>query len=96
MTRNPTARAATRRNVAERIDRFLKGDQRTQRLPNRRELFWLRQTLAALQEGQIPAGEDAMDKAKKGASDSRTRRQQYQHQRRRNRRATPGATLSDH
>jgi hypothetical protein len=65
MTLNPTARAAARRNVAERIDRFLNGLRRAQRLPNRRELFWLRDALAKLQEGQYPAGEEAMDKAER-------------------------------
>jgi hypothetical protein len=61
MTLNPTARATARRNVADRIDRFLNILQRARRLPNRRELFWLRHALANLQEGQYPAGEDAMD-----------------------------------
>jgi len=65
MSLNPTARATARRNVAERIDRFLNGLQRVKRLPNRRELFWLRHALADLQEGQYPAGEDAMDKAER-------------------------------
>jgi hypothetical protein len=65
MTLNPTAQATARRNVVERIDRFLNGLRRTQRLPNRRELFWLRDALAKLQEGQHPAGEDAMDKAER-------------------------------
>jgi hypothetical protein len=54
-----------RRNVAERIDRFLNGLQGIRRLPNRRELFWLREALVNLQEGQYPAGEDAMDKAER-------------------------------
>ena len=63
MTLNPTARATARRNVAERIDRFLNGLRGARRLPNRRELFWLREALANLQEGQYPAGEEAMDKA---------------------------------
>jgi hypothetical protein len=65
MTLSPTARATARRNVAERIDRFLNVLARAQRLPNRRELFWLRHALANLQEGQYPAGEDAMDKAER-------------------------------
>jgi hypothetical protein len=51
---NPTARATARRNVAERIDRFLNGLQGARRLPNRRELFWLREALVNLQEGQYP------------------------------------------
>jgi hypothetical protein len=65
MTLNPTARATARRNVAERIDRFLNVLQRAPRLPNRRELFWLRDALAMLQDGQYPAGEEAMDKAER-------------------------------
>ncbi len=54
-----------RRNVAERIDRFLNRLQSARRQPNRRELFWLREALMKLQEGQYPAGEDAMDKAER-------------------------------
>ena len=65
MTLNPTARATARRNVADRIDRFLNGLGRTRRQPNRRELFWLREALANLQEGQYPRGEEAMDKAER-------------------------------
>ena len=65
MTLNPTARATARRNVADRIDRFLNILQRARRQPNRRELFWLRHALVNLQEGQYPAGEEAMDKAER-------------------------------
>jgi hypothetical protein len=65
MTLNPTARATARRNVADRIDRFLNSLQSARRLPNRRELFWLRAALANLEESQYPAGEDAMDKAER-------------------------------
>jgi hypothetical protein len=65
MTQNSTARATARRNVADRVDRFLKGLERAKRQPNRRELFWLREALANLQEGQYPAGEEAMDKAER-------------------------------
>jgi len=65
MPLNPIARGTARRNVAERIDRLLNGLQRAQRPPTRRELFWLRQALVNLQEGQSPAGEDAMDKAER-------------------------------
>jgi hypothetical protein len=65
LTLNPTARATARRNVAERIDRFLNGLEGARRLPNRRELFWLRETLGSLQEGQYLVGEDAMDKAER-------------------------------
>jgi len=57
--------ATARRNVADRIDRFLAVLDRTRRLPNRRELFWLRDALANLEAGQYPAGEDAMDKAER-------------------------------
>jgi hypothetical protein len=65
MTLSPTARATARRNVAGRIDPILNGLQNVRRLPNRRELFWLREALANLQEGRYPAGEDAMDKAER-------------------------------
>jgi hypothetical protein len=65
MTLNPTARTTARRNVAERIDRLLNGLEGARRQPNRRELFWLRDALVNLQEGQYPAGEDAMDKAER-------------------------------
>ena len=65
MTLNPTARATARRNVADRIDRFLNVLQQARRLPNRRELFWLRDALVNLEAGQYPAGEDAMDKAER-------------------------------
>jgi hypothetical protein len=60
-----TPRATARRNVSERIDRFLNGLEGVRRLPNRRELFWLREALVDLQEGQYSAGEDAMDKAER-------------------------------
>jgi hypothetical protein len=65
MTLNPVARATARRNVADRIDWFLNTLQGARRPPNRRELFWLREALANLQEGQYPAGEDAMNKAER-------------------------------
>ena len=65
MTLSPTARATARRNVAERVDRFLNGLQHVRRLPNRRELFWLRHALVSLQEAEYPAGEEAMDKAER-------------------------------
>src|SRR5215475_10551611 len=65
MTLNPTARATARRNVADRFDRFLNVLQRARRLPNRRELFWLRRALVSLDEAEYPAGEDAMDKAER-------------------------------
>ena len=65
MTLNPTARAMARRNAAELIDRFLNRLQGARRLPNRRELFWLRDALVNLEAGQYLAGEDAMDKAER-------------------------------
>jgi hypothetical protein len=65
MTLNPTARATARRNVADRIDRFLNGLEVARRLPNRRELFWLRDALVNLEAGQYPEGEDAMDKGER-------------------------------
>jgi hypothetical protein len=65
MTLNPVARATARRNVADRIDRFLNGLQGARRLPNRRELFWLRDALVNLEQGQYPEGEDAVDKAER-------------------------------
>jgi hypothetical protein len=63
MTLNPTAHATARRNVVDRFDRFLNGLERTRRLPNGCELFWLRRALANLDEADYPAGEDAMDDA---------------------------------
>ena len=51
--------------MTPRIDRFLKGLRRTPCLPNHCELFWLRDALANLREGQYPGGEDAMDKAER-------------------------------
>jgi hypothetical protein len=68
MSQNPAARATARRNVTERIDRFLNGLEGARRLPNRRELFWLRGALVNLQEEQYPAGEDAMQKAERVVS----------------------------
>jgi hypothetical protein len=65
MTSNLTGRATARRNVAERIDRFLNGLQSARRLPNRRELFWRREALVNLQEREYPTGEEAMDKAER-------------------------------
>ena len=65
MALNPTALATARRNVAERIDRFLIVLDRAGRMPNRRELFWLRQALASFDNADHPAGEDAMDKAER-------------------------------
>jgi len=65
MTLNPTSRASARLNVAERVDRFLNVLQRARRLPNRRELFWLRHALVNLQAAEYPAGEEAMDKAER-------------------------------
>jgi len=54
-----------RPSVQPLIVRFLKILQRARRMPNRRELFWLRHALVNVQEGQYPAGEDAMDKAER-------------------------------
>jgi hypothetical protein len=65
MTLNPVAGVTARRNVAERINRFLNGLQGVPRLPNRRELFRLREALVNLEAGQYPAGEGAMDKAER-------------------------------
>ena len=65
MTPNPTAYATARRNVADRFDRFLNVLERARRLPNRRELFWLRHALVNLQGAEYPTGEDAMDKAER-------------------------------
>ena len=65
MTLNPTAQATARRNVADRIERFLSCLEGARRLPNRRELFWLRDALVNLEAGQYQACEEAMDKAEK-------------------------------
>ena len=65
MTLNPTARATARRNVVDRFDRFLNGLEHARRQPNRRELFWLRQALASLDNADYPEGEDALDTAER-------------------------------
>ena len=63
MALSPTAVVAARRNVAQRIERFLAGLDRAHRPPNRRELYYLRQALHKLEAGQYPEGEDAMMRA---------------------------------
>jgi hypothetical protein len=65
MTLNPTARATVRRNVVDRLNRFLNGLEGARRQPNRRELFWLRQALVSLDNADYPEGEDTMDKAER-------------------------------
>ena len=60
MTVSPAAVATARRNVAQRIERFLNGLERAGRLPNRRELHHLREAFQKLEAGQYPEGEDAM------------------------------------
>ena len=65
MSLDHTARTSPPRNVANRIDRFLNTLQQAKRLPNRRELFWIRQALAKLEEAEYPAGEDAIEKAER-------------------------------
>ncbi len=63
MTLNPDANTITRRKVAERIDRFLTSLKRANRMPNRREVFWLREALTNMQEGQHLAADEATRKA---------------------------------
>jgi hypothetical protein len=60
---NPDTNATARREVAERIDRFLTGLKRANCMLNRRELFWLREALRNMQEGQHPAADEATRKA---------------------------------
>jgi hypothetical protein len=60
---NPDANTITRRKVAERIDRFLTSLKRANRMPNRREVFWLREALTNLREGQHLAANEATRKA---------------------------------
>ena len=60
MTVSPAAVATARRNVAQRIERFLNGLERARRPPNRRELHHLREAFEKLEAGQYPEGEDAM------------------------------------
>jgi hypothetical protein len=47
------------------IDRFLNTLQRAKRLPNRRELFLMRQALVNLEKAEYPAGEEAMERAER-------------------------------
>jgi hypothetical protein len=65
MTPSPVAIATARRNVAQRIERFLNGLDRAGRPPNRRELYYLRKALQKLGAGLFPEGEDAMLKAER-------------------------------
>src|SRR5436190_20938500 len=65
MTVSPAAVATARRNVAQRIERFLNGLERADRPPNRRELYHLWEALQKLEAGQYPEGEDAMLKAER-------------------------------
>ena len=67
MTVSPAAVATARRNVAQRIERFLNGLERAGRPPNRRELHHLREALQKLEAGQYPEGEDAMPDAERMA-----------------------------
>jgi hypothetical protein len=65
MTFSPAAIATARRNVAQRIERFLNGLERAGRPPNRRELYYLREAFQKLEAGQYPESEDAMLKAER-------------------------------
>ena len=60
---NPDINTISRREVAKRIDRFLTSLTRANRMPNRREVFWLREALMNLQEGQHLAADEATRKA---------------------------------
>jgi hypothetical protein len=69
MTLNRVAAVATaRRNVVDRIDRFLRGLESLQRQPTRIELFWLRRALVHLREEQYREGEDAMNRAERAVA----------------------------
>jgi hypothetical protein len=68
MTLNPTAVVTARRNVVDRIGRFLRGLGTVQRQPTPTELFWLRRALVNLQEGQYRDGEDAMARAERATA----------------------------
>jgi hypothetical protein len=65
MTLSPAAIATARRNVVQRIDRFLDGLDRAGRPPNPGELHYLREALKKLDAGLHPDGEDAMLKAER-------------------------------
>jgi hypothetical protein len=65
MTFSPAAIATPRRNVAQRIERFLNGLERAGRPPNRRELYHLGEAFRKLEESQYPEAEDAMLKAER-------------------------------
>jgi hypothetical protein len=68
MTLTPAAIATARRNVAQRIERFLASLERDGRLPNRRDRFYLREALEKLATGQFPTAEEAMLKAERSLS----------------------------
>jgi hypothetical protein len=65
MTLTPAAIATARRNVAHRIERFLKGLDLAGRPPDRRELHYLREALRKLEAAQYPEAEEAMLKAER-------------------------------
>jgi hypothetical protein len=63
---NPSDPAA-RRNLIQRIDRYLFGLARARRQPNRRESYHVRDALEHLKAGRPADGEEAMVKAERAA-----------------------------
>ena len=62
---SPAAVAATRRNVAQRIERLLKVVERAHRPPSRREIFHIGNALDLMKVGHYPEAEEAMLKAER-------------------------------
>lgn len=65
MTSSPDP--APRRNLIQRIDRYLAGLARVKRQPNRRESYHVRDALEHLQAGRPGEAEEAIVKAERAA-----------------------------
>jgi hypothetical protein len=63
MTPSPDPDANARRNLIQRIDRFLAGFERMKRQPNRREGYHVRDALEHLQSERYREAEEALIKA---------------------------------
>jgi hypothetical protein len=68
MTMSPRALATARRNLAQRIDRFIDSLEREGRDPNRLEADFALSALGHLAVDQWPMGEDAMMRAERAAN----------------------------
>src|SRR5262245_64098328 len=63
MTASPDSDANARRNLIQRVDRFLAGLERMKRQPNRREGYHVRDALEHLRSGRYREAEEALIKA---------------------------------